>query len=59
MGYYNSANCYGPYRIDISSVSPFISSLTSVCLVKVSHMTDSVDAAWEREWSGNLTDDVV
>ena len=45
MGYYNSASCYGPYRMDISCVSPFILSLTSVCSVKVSHMTDSVDAA--------------
>ena len=45
MGYYNSASCYGLYRIGISCVSPFISSLTSVCSVKVSHMTDSVDTA--------------
>ena len=30
---------------DISALSPFISSLASVCSVNVSHMSDSVDAA--------------
>ena len=40
--YGNSVSYYGPDCINISCVSPFISSLTSVCSVKVSHMTGSV-----------------
>ena len=40
--YSNSVSYYEPCCINISCVSPFISSFTSVCSVKVSHMTDSV-----------------
>ena len=48
--YSNSVSDYGPYCIDISCVSPFISSLTSVCSVKVSHMTDSVYPTLGCNW---------
>ena len=41
----NSASNNGPCRIKNLSVTLLISSLTSVCSVKVSHATDSVDVA--------------
>ena len=50
----NSASNYGPYRINILSVTLLILSLTSVCSVKVPHSTGSVDPAQRALSQGNI-----
>ena len=47
--YSNSLTCYGPYYIITSCILLVISNLRSVCLVKVSHTTDSVDPDLETQ----------
>ena len=45
MIYNTTESYYGPCRINILHVQLLILSLTNVCSVKMSHMTDSVDSA--------------